>query len=345
MKKLIKPPVILPGDTVATVSLSWGGAGDDAFRWRYEQGKKRLEDVFGLHVIEMPHTLAPDEYIYSHPEKRAEDLNSAFADKRIKGIFSVIGGEETLRIAPYVDYGIIHDNPKVFLGYSDTTSNHYMCYKAGVSSIYGPALLSDFAENVSMSDYTVRWLRKTLFDTEALGLIEPSDTWTSEHLEWDVKNSRTARRFYPNPGYELIQGSRTCRGHLLGGCMEVFDWLRGTSLFPDINDFDGAILFLETSEDAPPPDFVRWMFRALGTCGVLDRINGLVFGRPYKAEYTDDYHLELKRVLAEFGRKDLPVLCNFNIGHCEPKCCLPIGAMAEINCENKTFSILEGAVV
>ena len=58
MLKLKKPPALKAGDTVATVSLSWGGAGDEELRWRYEQGKQRLEEVFQLRVVEMPHTLA-----------------------------------------------------------------------------------------------------------------------------------------------------------------------------------------------------------------------------------------------------------------------------------------------
>ena len=61
--KLIKPKKLQPGDKVATISLSWGGAGDADILWRYKIGKKRLEEEFGLEVIEMPHTLSGTEYI------------------------------------------------------------------------------------------------------------------------------------------------------------------------------------------------------------------------------------------------------------------------------------------
>lgn len=54
MLDLRKPAKLKKGDTVATVSLSWGGAGEENLKWRYEQGKVRLENVFGLKVIEMP---------------------------------------------------------------------------------------------------------------------------------------------------------------------------------------------------------------------------------------------------------------------------------------------------
>ena len=90
MKTLIKPQRLQKGDTVATVSLSWGGAGDESVNWRYNQGKKRLEEVFGLHVVEMKHTLAGTDYVYNNPQSRAEDFMNAFRDPDIKGIFSCI---------------------------------------------------------------------------------------------------------------------------------------------------------------------------------------------------------------------------------------------------------------
>ncbi len=80
MKKLFKPHKLMKGDTVATVSLSWGGAGDKDLLWRYRVGKQRLEQQFGLKVIEMEHTLKGSDYLYNHPEKRAQDFMNAFSD-------------------------------------------------------------------------------------------------------------------------------------------------------------------------------------------------------------------------------------------------------------------------
>ncbi len=66
MLKLIKPKRLEPGDKVATVSLSWGGAGDMDLLWRYNLGKKRLQEQFGLEVIEMANTLKGSDYLYHH---------------------------------------------------------------------------------------------------------------------------------------------------------------------------------------------------------------------------------------------------------------------------------------
>jgi muramoyltetrapeptide carboxypeptidase LdcA involved in peptidoglycan recycling len=164
------------------VSLSWGGAGDSDILWRYNQGKKRLEEEFGLEVVEMQNTLKGSEYIYNNPQKRAEDLMTAFKDESIKGIFSCIGGYESARILPYIDLDAIKNNPKVFIGYSDTTVTHMICLKAGISSFYGPSILAEFAENIEMFDYTKYWTNKVLFNDSVIGDINSSDIWTSEFL-------------------------------------------------------------------------------------------------------------------------------------------------------------------
>lgn len=342
MKPLIKPKYLRPGDTVATVSLSSGSAGEENIRWRYEQGKQRLETVFGLQVVEMPHTLAGVAYLSDHPEARAKDFMDAFGDDSIKGIISCTGGEDTIRLLPYIDFDLIAAHPKIFTGYSDTTVNHFMCMKAGLSSFYGPSLLSDFAENVEMSVYTVEHLRRAMFTDQIIGDIAVSDTWSTEYLDWRHSGNRnTARKFQPNSGYLLLQGHGSVQGRLLGGCIEVLEWMKGTCLFPDTADFEDTILFLETSEDKPESDYIRWWLRNYGAMGVLERVQGMVFGKPYDESYFEAYQQEIKKVLEEYGRTDTPVLYNASFGHCEPKCCIPYGALAEIRCDEPGFSILE----
>lgn len=59
-------------------------------------------------------------------------------------------------------------------------------------------------------------------------------------------NQATPR--YPNTGYEVIQGSGKVTGELLGGCIDVFPELLGTSLWPTLDQWKGKILLIETSE-------------------------------------------------------------------------------------------------
>lgn len=345
MRKLIKPQKLNIGDKVATVSLSWGGAGDDEIRWRYNQGKERLQKLFGLEVVEMPHTLAGSDFVYNNPQKRAEDLMQAFSDSSIKAIFACIGGNDSIRMLPYIDFDVITKNPKIFSGYSDSTVTHYICMKAGLSSFYGPAILTDFAENIDMPQYTADAVRKTFFNNEVIGEILPSFTWTGERLEWIVENKNTARSFNPNTGYELVQGKGKVQGRLVGGCIEVFNFLKGTSLFPTIDSFDDAILFLETAEVFSPPWLIEDELRGYGAMGILNRINGIFWGKPMCETYYNEYKDVIRKVLKEFGCADLPVLYNGSFGHNEPKTILPFGAMAQIDCDKISFSILESGVI
>lgn len=343
--KLIKPERLKPGDTVASVSLSWGGAGDPEINWRYLLGKKRLEDIFGLKVVEMSTTLKGSEYVYSHPEERAKDLMDAFKDPEIRGIFSCIGGDDSIRMLPYIDYESIRKNPKVFIGYSDTTITHLICHKAGISSFYGASILAEMAENVEMHQYTVDWIKKCIFENDVIGRIKHSELWTSERLPWEEGNMDIKRKLLPNNGYELLQGEGTVVGRLLGGCVEVLEMAKGTEVWPDLETFNSSILFLETSEDMPRPENLLYALRNYAAQGILKRINGMIFGKPYHNKYYDEYKEVIIKALKEYSLESLPVLYNLSFGHTSPMIVLPYGALAEIDCTQSTFSILEAGVI
>ena len=206
---MIKPKKLKKGDKVAIVSLSSGLAGEEMFRHRYELGKKRLEHL-GFNVVTMKNALKGIEYLYNHPEKRAEDFMEAILDKDIKGIICNIGGDDTIRLLPYIDFEAIANNPKVFMGYSDTTINHFMMQKAGVVSYYGPAVMTDFAENNNMHTYTLKYINEVLLENREDIVIKSSDKWTSEYLDWVIEeNDNISRKMNEEKrGYEVLQGKR-----------------------------------------------------------------------------------------------------------------------------------------
>jgi muramoyltetrapeptide carboxypeptidase LdcA involved in peptidoglycan recycling len=341
---LIKPKKLEPGDIVATVSPSWGGAGDPELRWRYEQGVKRLEEVFGLKVVPMPNSLKGGDYLYKNPQARAEDLMTAFKDKSIKGIFANIGGEDSIRLLPYIDFDVLRENPKIFMGYSDVTISHLFCHKAGFSSFYGPAILTDFAENVEMDPYTIEMVNRTLFSNEKIGEIQPANEWTSERLEWIESNKNQRRTMQQNTGYEILQGTETVQGRLIGGCIEVLEFVKGTKLWPEEKYWENSILFFETSEEKPEPEFIKYWLRNYAAQGILQKVKGIIFGKPQDEMYYEEYKEEIRTVMKEYELEDLPILYNLNFGHTEPKFILPYGATAEIDCKNGKFSILESGV-
>ena len=341
---MIKPPKLNPGDKIATVSLSWGGP--SVFPQRYQVGVQQLQKEFGLQVVEMPNTLKDASWLARNPKARADDLMQAFSDPSIKGIIATIGGNDSIRLLRYIDYDIIRNNPKIFMGYSDTTISHLMCYKAGLVSFYGPTIMLEFAENGGMFPYVVQSLRKTLFSSDVIGEVKPdTEGWTMERLEWaDPTNQGRRRKLTPSNGWKFLQGSGIRQGHLIGGCIEVFDWARGTELFPE--QWKDAILFLEPSEDAPPPDFVRYFLRVFAAMGILRQLSGILFARPYdKEERFPEYDEAILQIVRdEEGLTDLPIITRMDFGHTSPIFTLPYGLQAEIDCSNQRFSIIENAV-
>ena len=243
--KFIKPKKLSAGDKVATVTLSWGGP--FLFNNRYKIGVKQLEETFKVKIVPMQHTLSDDAYIYQNPQKRAQDLMDAFLNPDIKAIISTIGGDDTIRLLPYIDFDIIRNNPKIFLGYSDTTANHFMCLKAGIISFYGPSIMAGFGENGGLHTFLKESVRKTLFDNKTIGEIKPSpEGWTNQMLDWANPNNQNIKRKMKPSKWNFLQGDSVVQGHLIGGCMEVMEMLKNTSIWPKKEIFKGAILFFES---------------------------------------------------------------------------------------------------
>lgn len=346
---MFKPPKLRPGDTVAAVSLSWGGPG--AIPHRYEAGKRQFEETFGVRVVESEHALRDPEWLSNNPKARAEDLMASFANSEIQGIISTIGGDDSIRMLPFLDLDVIREHPKVFMGYSDTTISHAACFKAGLVSFYGPAFMAGFAENGGMFPYMVDSVRRTLFSDDPIGqLPENLSGWTVERLDWaDPANQEIKRTLQPCTGWKFHQKTGQEEGTLFGGCVEVLDWLRGTKLWPELDQWKDAILFLETSEEAPPPHILTRFIRTLAALGVLERLRGILLGRPggdVPASKFEDYENALiNTVRKEYKFTDLPIVTNMDFGHTDPIFVIPIGTRAEIDSESKTVSINEPAVL
>ncbi|MCH3974900.1 MULTISPECIES: S66 family peptidase [Bifidobacterium] len=346
VNKMIKPNTLKAGDTVALVSLSSGIAGEEIFSHRVEIAKVRLENDFGLNVVITPNAMKGIDFLDKNPQLRAKDLMDAFMDTDIKAVISMIGGDDTIRLLPFIDFDILQKNPKVFMGYSDTTVNHFMMYKAGITSFYGPCVFAEFAENGSMHSYTKEYLKKVLFEKHDTVSILPSQQWTSEFLDWaNPENNTIFRTMLPDSkGYELLQGNGVVKGRLIGGCVDVFPMIVGTEIWPNKTQWENSILFLETSEEYPSPNSLKYLLRGMAAQGLFDEIVGIIFGKPKDEKYYSEYKDVLMRVVGkEVGRYDLPILYNMNFGHTAPICTLPYGIMAEINCSEKSFKLIEAA--
>lgn len=339
---MIKPKRLKKGDKIAVVSLSWGGLGDPDMVHKYIIAKERLENEFGLEVVAMPNALKGSQFLYEHPEARADDWMAALKDDSVKGIFCAIGGDDTIRLLPYIDYDVIRNHPKIFMGYSDTTANHFMMHKAGVVSFYGPCVMGEFGEYVDMFDYTRKAVENILFQPCEDYEIKSADHWTKDYVPWTEANIYQAKQFIAEEhGYEVLQGSGVITGQILGGCIDVFPMMIGTEIWPVTTEWKDKILLLETSEKKPTPNQVTYYLRNLGVQGIFDQISGIIVGKPQAEVYYEEYKAVYKKVLKEFHQEYLPVLYNVNVGHAAPIGILPLGTNVQVDFTHKKITIAE----
>ncbi len=345
---VIKPKMLRAGDTIAVVSLSSGDA--HSFPYRYARGKAQFEEEFGVRVVEMPNTLRDEEWIGQNPQGRAEDLMAAFADDSIQGIITASGGDDSLRLLPFLDLNVIRANPKVFLGLSDTTVSHFARHKAGLVSFYGSSLMTGFAEPGGLFAYFTDSLRRTLFSDQPIGELKPNtDGWTREEVDYEDEAVHQMRReMHPSEPWRWLQGEGVVRGPLIGGCLEIMELMRGTRLWPDNEAWQNAILFVETSDELPPPDALLRAMRVYAQMGILKGLSGILLGRPGGLMPTEEFknyeQAVLNVVAGEEGLTHLPVVSRMDFGHTDPALTIPLGVTARIDCEQQKVAISDSAV-
>ena len=328
---------------IAVVSLSAGTIGEDFVRHELDIGVRRLED-YGLNVTFMPHALRGIEYVRDHPEDRAADLLQAFSDPGIDMILCAIGGDDTYRLLPYLfdrDELARAVSEKIFLGFSDTTVNHFMLRKVGLKTFYGQSFLADVCElDEQMLPYTKRYFEE-LIRTGTIREITPSDVWYEGREHFGVDQIGKPLRSHPDRGYELLQGEAVFSGEILGGCIDsLYDFFCADryadmpvlcgkyGLFPDREEWEGKILLLESSEEKMPPRKYARAVAALKETGVFEAVSGVLVGKPMDEAYAREYC----RILVDgIGDPRLPVVCNVNVGHAQPRCIIPFGVEARVD--------------
>ena len=175
-------------DKVAIVSLSSGMLGEEYCSHNIEIGVRRLRE-YGLEPVFMPNALKGVEYLKKHLEARAADLKSAFLDDTIAGIICAIGGDDTYRLLPYLMedrefVNAVQAHPKLFTGFSDTTVNHLMFYRLGLSTYYGPNFICDLGEIANeMLPYSRRAFESYLEGKEYKE-IASSEVWYEERTDF-----------------------------------------------------------------------------------------------------------------------------------------------------------------
>jgi muramoyltetrapeptide carboxypeptidase LdcA involved in peptidoglycan recycling len=343
---MIKPTRLREGDTVAIVSPSWGGPA--AYPRAYELGVANLQALCGIRIKEYPTARMSAGDLEKNPRLRAEDINRAFADPEVNAIIASIGGEDSVRILPFLDFETILAHPKILMGYSDTTTLTAYLNQKGLVMFNGPSIMGGFTCLRTVEPAFGAHIRDILMQSASTYTYRPYERYVTHFQDWGSEDYRAEVTTVPNDtGFRWLQGEGIAQGRLFGGNIEVLEFLKGTDFWASYDFWQDKILFLETSEEKPPVSNIRYMLRNYGMQGVFDKISALLIARAYRYSEEEKAELEqqiLRVVRDEFGRADLPIVANMDFGHDMPQLIMPLGVMAEVDCVGRRVRLLEPAV-
>ncbi|MBR2942032.1 MAG: LD-carboxypeptidase [Clostridia bacterium] len=311
---MLKGKRLKPGDTIGLIGPSGAvrkeGAVDRAIAYMQEIGYK-------VKVGESAH--AKYGYLSGLDELRAKDLCAMFADPEVDAILCTRGGYGTMRMLDMLDYDVIRNNPKVFIGFSDITALHIaFLNRCNLVTFHGPMATS--WNDCFPDGFTRPAFERAVAKAEPLGRLINAP---------DYHERKTV-----NPG--------SAEGVLVGGNLSL---IAGTIGTPYEIDTKGRILFIE--EVGERTYCVDRMLTQLRLAGKFEDCAGVVFG-----DFTDcpveypEFGLTLEEVIRDIAAPcGKPIFTGMQVGHISPQLTLPFGVMARMDADERTLEILESAVL
>ena len=230
-------------------------------------------------------------------KQKAQDINNMFADKDVKAIICVKGGEDSNTTFDYIDYEIIKNNPKIICGFSDITSiTNYIYSRTGLVTFNGPTFKSLTSWE---TDYSFKEMIKRFQD---------------KSLELGVEDDK----------YETIKEG-IAEGELVGGNLSLTTKLVSGKYSLD---FTNKILFIEELGYESDPNLVNNNLYYMKQNGVFNKIKGIWVGN-----YEHESGISIEKILLDVldDEYNFPIIKSNNFGHCDKKTVIPIGTKARID--------------
>lgn len=305
---MIFPKPLFPGARVALLCASSAVPPD-----RLEPAAEAVR-ALGLEPVLYPSCYFRHHHGYfaANDVQRADDLNSAFADESIDGIFCIRGGYGAHRILPLLDWEVIRTHPKYFSGYSDVTALH-----------------TALNQNCRMVTY-----HTIMPSTE---YYKPIDTYSMDALRRAIFGGLNGRLPLPSGTTPEILVDGCATGALCGGNLSLVAASLGT---PWEIDTRGKLLFLEDIGEKTYR--IDGMLTQLRNAGKFEDCAGILLGywTDCEPEYPD-HTLLLPDIFQELivpaGK---PTLAGLPCGHDLPSMSLPLGATAVLDANHHTLTVL-----
>lgn len=321
----IKPPKLSQGDTIGIIAPSLPVLAHS--RENYERGKKVVNDL-GFKIKEGKTIRLKHWWSGGTPQQQAGDINAMFADHEVRGIMAHTGGHTSISVLEHLNYELIKQNPKPFIGMSDITVYHLAFYtKCGLVGFHMNDVTHGFGQKWKKSEKHLAQFDQDVFinfltKSKAPGVIRPLTPWG----QWRGGNAQ---------------------GHLIGGNLHLLTNQVGTPYFPLLDSFQGAILFWEDVGEYLY-NISRSLYQ-LKYLGVFDKIAGMLVGKVtniQKFEHEDIIEPTLRQTVLEAVKEyNFPVLANLDFGHNTVNIPMPLGIRVSFNATNRRLEFIESAVI
>jgi muramoyltetrapeptide carboxypeptidase LdcA involved in peptidoglycan recycling len=337
------PPPCKPGDRVSVVSPSW--AGPEVFPHVHELGLRRLREVFDLEPVEHPTTRRQ-----SSPAERAADVMAAFTDPTTTAVLATIGGEDEIKVLRHLDPDVLRDNPKRFLGYSDNTNLHHLLWGLGLAGCYGGSTMVQLGRGGRMHPETEASMRMALLGGGEVAVPQVAESGDRDSDWADSAYGAEEPELEPAPPWEWHGPATRVTGRTWGGCLEILDFqLRAGRWLRPLQEYDGCVLLLETSEELPDADYVHRVLMGMGERRLLERFAAVAVAKPktqsleqprsaeQRQAYVEAQRAAVLRACAEYA-PHAPVVLGLDFGHTDPQVVVPHGGLMTVDPVSRTVT-------
>ncbi|TKJ41268.1 hypothetical protein CEE37_06265 [candidate division LCP-89 bacterium B3_LCP] len=294
-QNLLKLPGLKPGDKIAVISP----AGPIAAK-RLNAGIGQLRK-WGFSVVLGKYTGGRHFYLSSPDKARSEDLTNAFLDPEVKALLCSRGGYGSGRLLHNFPFSAIADNPKIFVGFSDTTALNWALFARSRLVTFSGPTVGEIGAGLPQSSVD------SFFNS--IGMEKGTD--------------------YLYDGQINTVRSGTASGRLFPGCLSLIVTLLGTPYLPDLT---GAILLIEEINEKPYR--IDRMITHLKNAGILKQISALLVGQMINCwpRTPRRQHLPLEDILFDLTKDNpIPIYTGFPYGHSIDRITVPVGVHAEIS--------------